>query len=416
MSSTTAKGQPSVPHAGLSLIELVLLIAALMALNALSIDIMLPALPQIGDELGVVHENNRQLILSSYLLGLGAASLIFGPVSDWLGRRPTLLTGILLFIVGAVLSLFAQSFETMLTARALQGIGAAAPRVVTISMVRDWYSGRQMGRIMSLAMMVFMAAPILAPTVGQGILFLGHWHWIFIFLTAFSFALMLWCFARLPESLPTEKRLGLNPRTVARSYWLVLTNRFALGYMLAVSCAFGALFGFINSAQQIFNGVFGLGASFTLVFALIAAGQSVAAFLNSQLVERFGLRKLSHGALLMLIGVSAVGATLALTGSMTLWTYYAFQALVMFFFGFIAPNFNSMAMEPLGAFAGAGSAMVGFVTTTLGAVLGASIGALYNGTTIPLTLGYLLLGTTALIIVLITERGRLFHPMHKDAS
>ncbi|MDD7910210.1 MULTISPECIES: multidrug effflux MFS transporter [Pseudovibrio] len=414
MSSMTAKGQPAEPHAGLSLVEVVLLIAALMALNALSIDIMLPALPQMGSDLGVVHDNDRQLILSAYLLGLGGASLIFGPVSDWLGRRPTMLAGIVLFVIGTIFAIFATTFEAMLLARLVQGIGAAAPRVVTISMVRDWYHGRQMGRVMSLAMMVFMAAPIIAPSLGQAILFLGPWRWIFIFLTLFAFALMAWCITRLPESLPPEKRLPLNPRTVARSYWFVLTNRYSLGYMLAVSCTFGALFGFINSAQQVLGEVYGLGASFTLVFAGIAAGQSVASFLNAQFVEKYGLRMLSHCALVLFVIVSAIASVLAFTENMNLWGYVVFQALGIFLFGFIGPNFNSMAMEPLGAMAGAGSAMVGFVTTTIGALLGASIGALFNGSVVPLTLGYFVVGSIAVGIVLWTEGGRLFKPMHED--
>lgn len=395
-------------------VEFVGLIAALMALNALSIDVMIPGLPQIGAALGVDDENERQLVIGAYLIGFGVSQLVYGPLSDRFGRKPVLAAGLVVFALAALGAMLAQDFEHLLLARVVQGLGAGAPRVIAVSLARDCYGGREMGRVMSLAMMVFMAVPILAPSAGQVILLLGPWRWIFFVLFFGGAATLLWMGLRLPETLSPERRRPLSVRAVVAAYLETITTRVACGYMVAMGIVLGGLFGFINSAQQIFVGVYGLGATFTLYFAAIALTMSGAAFVNARLVGRFGMRRLSHGALLLYIVVGAIHAALAYAGLASFPVFFTLQATNMFLFGFIGANFNAMAMEPLGHIAGTASSMIGFFTTTVGAVAGALIGQAFDGTVLPMTLGFACLGLLSLIAVLIGEKGRLFHPMHEQ--
>lgn len=401
------------PHPGMSFAEFVALIAALMALNALSIDVMIPGLPQIGEALGVDDENQRQLVIGAYLIGFGVSQLAYGPLSDRFGRKPVLAVGLVLFALAALGAMLAQDFSHLLLARVIQGLGAGAPRVIAVSLARDCYGGREMGRVMSLAMMVFMAVPILAPSVGQVILLLGPWRWIFFVLLFGGVATLLWARFRLPETLPPERRRPISVSAVTSAYLETITTRVSCGYMVGMGILLGGLFGFINSAQQIFVGVFDLGTTFTLYFAAIALSMSGAAFLNSRLVGRFGMRRLSHGALILYIAVGSVHAALAHAGLAPFPVFFALQGVNMFLFGFIGANFNAMAMDPLGHIAGTASSMIGFFTTTTGAVVGALIGQAFDGTVFPMTLGFACLGLLSLGAVLVGEGGRLFQPMHE---
>ncbi len=409
LTSTEVAGAAA--HRGMSFAEFVAMIAALMALNALAIDVMLPALPNIGDALGVDTDNERQKILIAYLVGFGGAQLFYGPFSDRFGRRSILLGGLGLYTAASVLSVFSDSFDHLLFARLLQGIGCAAPRVVALSIVRDCYSGRQMGRVMSLAMMVFMAIPVLAPSIGQVLLFVAPWRAIFLMLMLGGLVMFVWCFIRLPETLAVENRTPLDPASIFAAYRTTVTTRITLGYMLATALVFGALFGFIASAQQVFVDIFELGALFPVVFAGIALCMSAASFLNSKLVGRVGMRRLSHGALIGFALLGWLQVAIAALGYETLPIFVIILASTMFLFGFIGPSFNAMAMEPLGHIAGTASSVLGFVTTLGGAVLGYIIGQFFDGTVLPLALGFAAFGLAALVIVLITERGRLFHPI-----
>lgn len=417
MSHSTQGGTAAVsPHPGMSFAEFVAMIAALMALNALAIDVMLPALPNIGEALDVQLENDRQKILIAYLVGFGGAQLIYGPFSDRFGRRPILLGGLGLYTAASVLSLVAGSFEHLLLARLLQGIGCAAPRVVALSIVRDCYSGRQMGRVMSLAMMVFMAIPILAPSIGQLLLFVAPWRAIFGMLMLGGLACFAWCLVRLPETLPVDRRTPLEPAAIFGSYRQTVTTRITVGYMAATALVFGALFGFIASAQQVFVDVFGLGALFPLVFAGVALCMSAASFLNSRLVGSIGMRRLSHGALIAFTLLGFLQVLLAVNGQDNLPVFLAILCMTMFLFGFIGPNFNALAMEPVGRIAGTASSVLGFGTTLGGAIMGYFIGQQFDGTIVPLTLGYGIFGLAAVAVVLVTERGRLFHPVERIAE
>lgn len=413
MPAGTSLRHERVPHPGLSFVEIVSLVAALMALNAVATSMMLPALPAMSEALSV-SDNDRQLVITAYMLGLAFASLFFGPLSDTIGRRTTLLIGLSLYIIGGIYSTFAVSYEHMLAARVLQGIGAAAPRIASISMIRDWYSGRQMGKVMSLVMVAFQIAPVIAPFLGQVVLWFAPWQGVFAALTLFGVILLIWCVMRLPESLALVNQRPLELRSVLSSYRLALTTRVTVGYMMAMTFIFACLFAFINSAQQVFMEHFALAELFPIVFAAISIAMALSSYLNSQMVEKYGLRKMSHMAILGFAATSVLLAAIAFSGTLSIVSFIAIQSLAMFFFGFIGPNFNTMAMEPLGRVAGAGSAMIGFVTTLIGALLGAGIGKLYNGTELPLVYGTALFSVLGLICVLVTENGKLFRQQNEQ--
>ena len=398
------------PRHGMGFYPFVALTAALMATNALAIDAMLPALGEMASALGIADANDRQWIVTAYLLGFGVSQIVYGPLSDRFGRRPLLLFGLTVYVLASIAAAFAGTFEAMMAARVVQGIGAAATRVLVVSIVRDCYSGRDMARVMSLAMIVFLAVPILAPSIGQVILIFAPWRWIFGLLTAFGAFVMAWVLLRLPETQHPEDRKPIEARNVAKAFRTTLTTRVAVGYMSAMAFVLGGLFGFINSAQQVFADVFHAPQLFTTIFALIAGFMAVASLLNARIVGGLGMRRVSHAALLGYVGLTGLHALTALLGHESLWTFTVLQSGAMFCFGLMAPNFGALAMDPLGHVAGTASSVQGFVTTVGGALLGFYIGQHFNGTVVPLTLGFWLCGMIALAIVLVTERGRLFQP------
>ena len=408
MTAVAASSLPSKPGMGFK--QFVALIAALMAVNALAIDSMLPALPAIGHAVGIGagNENQQQWIVTSYLLGFGAAQIVYGPLADRFGRKPVLLAGLAIYVLFSGAAAFSTTMPVLLLARVLQGVGSAATRVLAISVVRDCYSGSQMARVMSLSFIVFLAVPILAPSIGQIIMLFGPWRLIFGALTLFGFSVAIWTAIRLPETLHPADRLPIMPSRVLEAFRLTLTNRLAVGYMLAMALVLGALFGFINSAQQVFAETLSAPRLFTATFALIAGFMALSSFLNSRIVGRLGARKVSHAALIGFIACSLLHTAVAVAGYETLVSFAVLQAAVMFCFGLVVSNFGSIAMEPLGHVAGTASSVQGFVTTFGGAVLGFLVGQHFDGTTVPLTLGFSVFGLLALGMVLVAERGRLF--------
>ena len=388
----------------------------MMALNALAIDSMLPALPAIGADLGVTNENSRQWVVTAYLLGFGGAQLIYGPVADRFGRKSVLLFGVGVYVMFSLLATLAPTFETLILARIGQGLGSACTRVLAVSIVRDRYEGRTMARVMSFSFLVFLGVPILAPSLGQLIMLVGPWRWIFAGLGLIGVALIVWASLRLPETLKPEDRLPIQVKRLTSAYKTALTDRTAMGYTLAMTAITGALFGFINSSQQIFADVFDAEAAFPAVFALIAGGIAVASLVNARLVVKLGSRKISHTALIGFTTVSAVHAAVALSGHETIWTFAVLQTLTMFCFGLIAGNFGAMAMETMGHIAGTAASIQGFISTVFGSLLGFAVGQQFNGTTVPMSLGFTVFGLTALALVLFAERGRLFRAHHQPPA
>lgn len=392
--------------------EFVCMIALMMALNALAIDSMLPALPDIGNALGVTRENDRQWVITAYLLGFGGAQILYGPLADRFGRKPVLLIGVGVYVLFGVLAAFAPTFDTLILARVGQGLGSAATRVLAVSIVRDRYEGRTMARVMSLSFLVFLGVPIIAPSLGQLILMVGEWREIFGVLALSGAALLIWTGLRLPETLHPEDRLPISVSRLADAYRQVLTSRIGMGYTLAMTAITGALFGFINSSQQIFFDIFKAPTLFPMIFAAIAGGIAVASILNARLVVKLGSRLISHSALIGFTACGVIHSLVALSGHETIWTFAVIQALTMFCFGFIAGNFGAMAMEPMGHIAGTAASVQGFISTILGASLGFGIGQQFDGSTVPMSLGFTLMGLLALSAVLFAERGRLFKARH----
>ncbi|TDK37590.1 Bcr/CflA family efflux MFS transporter [Rhizobium deserti] len=392
--------------------EFIAMMAALMALNALAIDIMLPGLQQIGASLGVENENHRQYVVSAYLFGFGIAQLFYGPISDRFGRRRPLLIGLTIYILSAVAVVFVPSFAGLLILRFIQGVGSAATRVIAISVVRDVFGGRAMAEVMSLIMMVFMVVPVIAPGTGQVVMFFGNWHLIFVFIAVVAIVVTAWVSRRLPETLDPADARPFTASSIIGGFIIVLTNRVALCYTIASTFIFGALFGFINSAQQVYVGIYELGVWFSLAFAAVALFMSISAFLNSRWVGRLGMRRLSHTALLGFVAVTFVWLAVQLLSAtpMPFPLFLAFFALAMFQFGLIASNFNSLAMEPLGHVAGTASSVLGFMGTVGGALIGAMIGQAYDGTATPMVAGFFAVSVIGLVFVLIGEKGKLFQP------
>lgn len=384
------------------------MVASLSALNALAIDIMLPALPQIGASFNLTDDNDRQLVVVCYVALFGISQLVYGPLADAFGRRSVLIYALGIYIAGSILCVFAPNFELFLAARALQGVGAAATRVIATAVVRDVTEGRRMAQVMSMAMTVFMIVPIVAPSLGQLILFVAPWRWIFGALLIYALIVLAWALLRLPETLAPENRRPFNPPAIIGAYAMVLRERQTVGYMIATTFVTACLFGYITSSEQLFVDVYNLGPAFPLAFASIAIAISFGTFMNSRLVVRHGMRRLSH---IMIIGFTLGALALALIAQLGLATFPVFTAMLALtfaMFGLIASNFNALAMEPVGRVAGSASAIYGAVTATGGAIIGAIIGRAFDGTIVPFAIGLAASGAATLVAVLWTERGKLF--------
>lgn len=409
--SQTIRSAPTAPaEPPLGFVEFVALVASLMALTALGIDAMLPALPAIGSALGVTVDNDRQLIIGVFLIGFGIAQLAHGPLADRYGRRPVLIAALGSYVIANLIAAFSSSFMLLLVARFASGMAISASRVVTVALVRDCYSGRAMARVMSLAFMVFMAAPILAPSFGELILIFGSWRLIFVMIAAITAIILTWFTLRMPETLRPEDRLPLSVARIWQGWRLTLTDRWSIGYTLAATALLGALYGFINSVQQVVVALTGGNQLLVPVFIGVASLMALANLLNSRIVMRLGTRRISHTALTVLILVSIVHLTVATTHHETIWTFAILQALAMACFGLATANFSSMAMENMGAIAGTASSVQGFLTVTTGALIGAVIGRAFDGSTVPLYSGFVGLGLVSFVIVAIVERGRMFRP------
>ena len=388
--------------------EFVALMALMTSLVAMSIDAMLPALPQIGTTLGVVRENDNQLVISLLFLGLAVGQIFYGPLSDSTGRRPVIYIGFGLFMMGCLLALFATSFPMLLAGRVLQGLGAAGPRIVTMAIVRDQYEGRAMARVMSFVMAVFILVPVIAPLFGQMVLIVADWRAIFGAFLVLALIASLWFILRQPETLPPTRRVPFSLVRIGRTIGQILANRIAWGYTLAAGLVSGAFIGYLNSAQQIFQEQYSLGQLFPFYFAALALAIGSASFLNGRLVMRFGMRLLSLSAGLTLGGLSLVFWTIAfvLAGHPPLWALTVYLVMSFFCVGILFGNLNAMAMGPLGHIAGVGAAVVGSLSTLISLVLGTLIGQSYNGTVLPLVGGFAVLSAASVVVMRWAESRR----------
>lgn len=388
--------------------EFVSLMAALISCTALSIDPMLPALPDIGRDLAVLHDNDRQMVITFFFLGLAGGAIFYGPLSDHFGRKPVLLSALSFLLIFTILSAIAPSFPVLLSARLLAGFAAASCRVIVVSVVRDCFQGDLMARTMSLIMMVFMVVPIFAPSFGTLVLMVAPWRAIFWVLAALVGILILWIGFRLPETLDPARRVRIRPSDLGRMFMQIVTNRSSIGYMVVSGVMMSGLIGFLVSVQQIFFDTFRQPDLLPAGFAVIGMGMAAGSLFNSRLVERFGARRLSQSAVIAVIMLSAIHCVIAWADVENLITFIALQVLTVVCFSFAGANFSAIAMEPFQRGAGLASSMHASITTLISVVLGGVVGANFDGTTMPMAVGFLTFGTTALLIILWAERGKLF--------
>lgn len=383
-------------------VEFVAFVALSLVVGAVAVDLVLPALLPIGADFAL-EGNQSQAVIAVFLLGVGVPQLILGPLSDCYGRRPVLIGGLLVFLAGSVLGALAPDFHTLLAARLLQGAGAGAQRVVTFSIVRDHYAGPQMTKVMSLAMSVVLLEPIIAPMLGQLILLAGSWRWLMGLVGLVAAGMLVWVVLRFQESLPGGPRGWGSLRAIFGDYRTVLATREALASMLVCGLVMGAHLGFLSSAQAIFQITFDAGLRFTLLLAAVSLAMSSASLLNARLARHIGNTALIRCTLLGVLGVNALALVLAMASELALPAFLAVQAGNMFAFGLLLPNLTARSMNPLGHIAGTASSMYGFLSTTVGAVLGGIIGQCFDGSVRPLHAAYVLVAMMALVTLRITR-------------
>ena len=386
---------------------LVGLMAGLMSLSALAIDINLPAFDDISASFGV-EGNAQQLILFSFMIGYGFPQLLIGPLSDTLGRRGILRVCLLGYVACGFACMFAPSFGALLALRAAHGVFAGGVRVLVTSIVRDMVEGRAMARIMSLVMTLFMAVPILAPALGQWIISFSSWEWTFGARGIAGALVLVWVQIALPETLKPAERRSFRPQQLVDGYLQVFRSRQTLGYMVGSGVIFGSLFSYIGASEQLYSEVFDREAEFPLWFAAGAGALMAANLANSTLVERFGMRRISHTALLAFVVLAGLNLVLSHVTDENFTVFITLFVLNFACFGMVGANFSALAMTPLGKVAGTASAVYGFSTTTLAAGLGFLVARGFDGTAASVLFGFLALGLVSLFVVLVTERGKLF--------
>ena len=401
-----AAATPATTGSGTGFGEFVALMATLTALVALSIDMVLPSLPAIGASLGVARPNDNQWVLSLFFLGFGVGQFFYGPFSDIAGRKPAAFVGLVIFTLGCSLALLSQSFAMMLAGRLLQGIGVGGPRTMSIALVRDRFEGRQMARVMSLVTAVFILAPIIAPTIGQALLAAFGWRSVFVVYLAMGLIASIWFAMRQEETLPVSRRLPFSVPRLAAAARTVVTNRMVVGYTIAAGLVFGAFLGYLTSAQQILQEQYALGSRFPYYFSLLAVAIGGASLTNARLVLRYGMRPLSQWSLWGIFAVSILftGVSAVFSGQPPLGLLMAYLMVSFFGIGLLFGNLTTLAMQPLGAIAGTGSAIVGATSMLVSLTLGTVIGQIYDGTVLPLVGGFAVLSVGSLVAAWWAER------------
>lgn len=388
--------------------EMTAMLAALMALNSFAIDAMIPALPEIGQSLHVLNENDRQLVVIAYFIGFASTQLAWGPLADRFGRKPIMAVGVGLYGVFALLCAFAPSFSVLIGGRVLMGAAAAASRVLVVAMVRDLFEAEAMARVMSLVFMTFMLVPVLAPNIGQLILLFAPWRAIFVVLAIYSAVMVIWPLVRLRETLHPDFRRPLRWRGMGEAIVETVRDRQSLGYTLAVTVSFSGLVAYISSIQQIVFESFHEGRLIGLVFASIAAPMAVASYLNSRVVGHYGLRRVGHSAALAMALISVAHSAVAIAGFETLPLFILLQGLTMASFAFTSSNLGTLAMEHMAPIAGTASSVQGMVGTIGAAAIGYAIGQQFDGTPLPFVVGTALCAAGGFLLIILTEPKRLF--------
>ena len=388
-------------------IEFIALMASLMSLVALSIDALLPALPQIGDALGVVNEKDNQLLITMIFLGLGFGQLIFGPLSDSFGRKPMVYFGFAVFVIASIICVTADSLEVMIFGRILQGIGLSSPRTIAIAMTRDTYSGDFMAKILSIIVMFFILVPIVAPTFGQLLLDFFNWKAIFNVNLIIGLLIVLWFWKRQPETLEPKKRIKFSPSIFITGTVEFLRHKEAVALTFVSGFITGSFMVYLSTSQQIFQNQYQLGELFPYIFASTAFSVGFATFTNSRLVIRFGSFNIAYYATIAYVFISILYVLLFFTGdNPSIHVLVTFFLLQFFAVGFLFGNLRSLAMEPIGHIAGIGAAINGFVSTVMAVPIANYIGGFVKTSVLPLFIGFSICGVLSLLVFIWLKRRR----------
>ncbi|MFD1163126.1 multidrug effflux MFS transporter [Hwangdonia seohaensis] len=385
--------------------EFVALMASLMSIVALSIDALLPALPEIGYDLGVTNPADKQLLITMIFLGLGFGQLLFGPLSDSFGRKPIVYIGFLVFIVASIICVTTKSFEVMILGRILQGFGLSSPRSLSMSMIRDSFSGNYMAKILSIVVMFFILVPVVAPTLGQLLLYLFNWKSIFHFNLIFGVLIMLWFWLRQPETLPKSKRIKFNSRLFIDGVKEFFKYKEAVAFTMVSGFITGSFLVYLSTSQQIFQEQYNLAEMFPYIFASLAISVGLATFLNSRFVVKYGMLKIAFVSCIAYALISVLYVVLFSSGeNPSITVLLSFFALQFFAVGFLFGNLRALAMQPLGHIAGIGAALNGFVSTVMAVPIANYIGGFVTTSVLPLFIGFSIFGVLSLLVFIIVKR------------
>lgn len=386
--------------------EFVALFSLVTALTALSIDAILPALRAVGEALTVADARDTQLIVTLFILGMVFGEIFFGPLSDAFGRKRAILIGLLIYGLGTVIAMVADSLEQVLIGRIVQGIGAAGPKIASRALIRDLYEGRAMARIMSFIFMIFILVPMLAPALGQAVLLIADWRAVFILFLVLAAIVALWLGARQPETLPPERRIRFSLGPILTNAALIFRHAKVMAYTFAAGLMFGALLLYLSTSQAMFLDLYDVGDLFVLYFAILASGLGLTSYLNSQLVMRYGMHRLSVIALCCMVACACALLIVAVQydGVPPFPAFMVICFLMFSFIGLLFGNVNAMAMESLGRVAGLGASIIASVSSLVAVILGVVVGRFYDQTVFPLTLGFILAGSAALALILAAKR------------
>jgi len=387
--------------------EFVALMASLMSIVALSIDALLPALPEIGKSFGVTNSNDNQLLITMIFLGLGSGQLIFGPLSDSFGRKPIVFFGFTVFIIASIICVTTNSFEMMIFGRILQGVGISSPRSLTLSMIRDEFSGDYMAKIISIVVMFFILVPVIAPTLGQFLLYYFNWESIFYFNLGFGLLIMIWFWFRQPETLIKTKRIKFTPYLFIDGAKEFFKHKEAVAFTFVSGFITGSFMVYLSTSQQIFQVQYNLADMFPYIFASLAISVGLATFFNSQLVEKFGMYNIAFTSCIGYAIVSILYVILFSSGqNPSIAVLISFFALQFFAVGFLFGNLRALAMQPLGHIAGIGAAINGFISTVMAVPIANYIGGFVKTSVLPLFIGFSVFGALSVLVFLVIRRQR----------
>ena len=385
-------------------LEFVALMASLMSIVALSIDALLPALPNIGAYLSVANTSDNQLLITMIFLGLGFGQLVFGPLSDSFGRKPIVYVGFIVFIIASIICVTTKSFEMMIIGRVMQGVGLSSPRSLALSMIRDSYSGDYMAKIVSIVVMFFILVPVIAPTLGQFLINYFSWKSIFYVNLIFGVLIMIWFWLRQPETLAAKNRIKFSSHLFIDGTKEFFKYKEAVAFTFVSGFITGSFMVYLSTSQQIFQEQYNLGELFPYIFASLAISVGLATFLNSKFVVKFGMWRIAYNASIAYTVISILYVFLYWSGNNpSIYILLSFFGLQFFAVGFLFGNLRALAMQPLGHIAGIGAAINGFISTVMAVPIANYIGSFVETSVLPLFIGFSVFGILSVLVFLVLK-------------